>query len=177
MKLLQKYIKILIWTTSLLMDSEKRERKMLTYVQGMRRLVGSVFFSVVVLFGMISPNVLAVDSQKAAQENIVYTVKAGDTLYRIALEYGVTMRQLVTANDIVQPRLIRLGKKLVIPATAPASGDSSQPFGMKYTVVSGDTLSEIALRYSVTVDQLVKTNQIDDPDLIYVGQILTLPLS
>jgi LysM repeat protein len=154
------------------MDSEKRDRKMLTCVQGMRRLVSSVFFSVVVLFGMISPNVRAVDSQKAAQENIVYTVKAGDTLYRIALEYGVTMRQLVMANDIVQPSLIRLGQKIIIPATT-----SSQPLGMKYRVVSGDTLSEIALRYGVTVAQLVKTNQISNPNLIYVGQILTLPLA
>ena len=48
---------------------------------------------------------------------------------------------------------------------------------MKYTVVSGDTLSEIALRYGVTVAQLVETNQISNPNLIYVGQMLTLPLA
>ena len=41
---------------------------MLTCVQGMRRLVGSVFFSMLFLFGFFSTNVLAVDSQKAAQE-------------------------------------------------------------------------------------------------------------
>ena len=46
-----------------------------------------------------------------------------------------------------------------------------------YTVKAGDTLSELALRYGVTVAQLVKTNQISNPNLIYVGQILTLPLS
>ena len=71
---------------------------MLVCVQWMRRLVGSVFFSMMFLFGILSTNVLAVDSQKAAQANIVYTVKAGDTLYGIALEYGVTLQQLVTEN-------------------------------------------------------------------------------
>ena len=139
-------------------------------LQWMRRLAVSVFFSVMFLFGMLSPNIFAVESQNSTQANFVYTVKAGDTLYRIALEYGVTVRQLVAVNNIVQPRLIRLGQKIVIPITS-----SSQSFGMKYTVVSGDTLSEIALRYGVTVDQLVKTNQINDPNLIYIGQMLTLP--
>ncbi|HEX5351432.1 MAG TPA: LysM peptidoglycan-binding domain-containing protein, partial [Trichococcus sp.] len=117
------------------------------------------------------------ESQNEAQENVIYTVKAGDTLYRIALEYGVTVRQLVEVNDIAQPRLIRLGQKIVIPKASTAVADSPQPFGMKYTVVSGDTLSEIALRYGVTVDQLVKTNQINDPNQIYIGQMLMLPLS
>ena len=145
---------------------------MRVYLQWMRRLAVFVFFSVMFLFGMLSPNTVAVESQNATQENFIYTVKAGDTLYRIALEYGVTVRQLVELNDIAQPRLIRLGQKIIIPVTT-----SSQPFGMKYRVVAGDTLSEIALKYGVTVAQLVKNNQINNPDLIYVGQILTLPLS
>nr|WP_321292342.1 LysM domain-containing protein [uncultured Trichococcus sp.] len=80
-------------------------------LQWMRRWAISVFFSVMFLFGMLSPNVFAVESQNATQTNTVYTVKAGDTLYRIALEYGVTVRQLVAVNNIVQPRLIRLGQK------------------------------------------------------------------
>lgn len=150
---------------------------MLAFVKRQHRLAVSVFFSGMFLFGMLSPNVFAVESQNLNQVNIVHTVKAGDTLYRIALEYGVTVRQLVAANNIVQPRLIRLGQKIVIPTATAAVADSSQSFGMKYTVVSGDTLSEIALRYGVTVDQLVKTNQINDPNLIYIGQKLALPLS
>lgn len=41
-----------------------------------------------------------------------------------------------------------------------------------YTVRSGDTLSEIALRYGTTVSQLCQWNSISNPDLIYVGQVL-----
>lgn len=146
-------------------------------LQWMRRSAVSAVFSVLFLFGMLSPNIFAVESQNVTQANVVYTVKAGDTLYRIALEYGVTVRQLVAVNNIVKPRLIRVGQKIVIPTASAAVADSPQPFGMKYTVVPGDTLSEIALRYGVTVEQIVKTNQINDPNLIYIGQMLTLPLS
>lgn len=92
-------------------------------LQWMRRWVVSAFFSVLLLFGMLSPNIVAVESQNAAQENVIYTVKAGDTLYRVALEYGVTVRQLVAANDIVQPRLIRIGPKNVIPKASAAVHD------------------------------------------------------
>ena len=91
------------------------------FLQWMRKSAVTVSVSVVFLFGLVSLNILAVDSQKEEQENIVYTVKAGDTLYRIALEYGVTVRQLVAANNIVQPRMIRLGQKIVIPTVSVAS--------------------------------------------------------
>ena len=43
-----------------------------------------------------------------------------------------------------------------------------------YTVKAGDTLGEIASRYNTTVDALVKKNNINDPNLIYVGQTIKL---
>ena len=48
-------------------------------------------------------------------------------------------------------------------------------YAAEYTVVPGDTLSEIAVEYSTDVDTLVQLNNIADPDLIYVGQVLTIP--
>lgn len=51
------------------------------------------------------------------------------------------------------------------------SGDSQL-----YTVVSGDTLSGIALRYGVTVDAIVSANGIQNPSLIYPGQRLSIPI-
>lgn len=46
---------------------------------------------------------------------------------------------------------------------------------MKYTVKKGDTLSEIAEKYSVTVEALVASNGISNPDRIAIGQVLTIP--
>ncbi len=44
-----------------------------------------------------------------------------------------------------------------------------------YKVVEGDTLFKIAQKYNTTVDELVKLNEIKDPNLIFPGQILKLP--
>ncbi len=44
-----------------------------------------------------------------------------------------------------------------------------------HTVVEGDTLFKIAQKYNTTVDELVKLNEIKDPNLIYPGQIIKLP--
>jgi LysM repeat protein len=44
-----------------------------------------------------------------------------------------------------------------------------------HTVVEGDTLFKIAKNYNTTVEELVKLNEIKDPDLIYPGQIIKLP--
>lgn len=47
-----------------------------------------------------------------------YVVKSGDTLYRIAAKYGVTVQQIVAANNIANPNLIFTGQVLKIPGTA-----------------------------------------------------------
>lgn len=44
-----------------------------------------------------------------------------------------------------------------------------------YTIEAGDTLSALAQRFNVTLDELMQENDIDDPDLILVGQELTIP--
>jgi len=46
---------------------------------------------------------------------ITYTVQAGDTLAKIAAEFGVTVEEIAEANDIQDPSLINVGQVLVIP--------------------------------------------------------------
>jgi len=48
-------------------------------------------------------------------DQFVYTVVSGDTLSTIAKRYGITLRELIEANDIEDPNFIRVGQKLVIP--------------------------------------------------------------
>ncbi len=114
-----------------------------------------------------------------------YTVQRGDTISSIARRYGVTVKELVEANDIVNPNLIFPGQKLIIPGymlpkpePEPEPTPTPKPEPDKffvYTVVRGDTLSAIAKRYGVTIRQLIETNNIEDPNLIRVGQQLVIP--
>lgn len=61
------------------------------------------------------------------------------------------------------------------PATAaPATGSPSRAT-ITYTVQSGDTLAKIAARFGVTVEQMVASNDIEDANLVEVGQVLMIP--
>ena len=83
------------------------------------------------------------------------------------------MNELVNLNEISNPNLIYPGEVLRIRGNV--SGSSSASVAT-YTVQSGDTLSEIAARYGTTVNELVNLNEINNPNLIYTGEVLRLSL-
>lgn len=112
---------------------------------------------------------------------IKYVVLPGDTLYRIATRFGITVRGIIAANNIVDPNLIYPGQVLVIPLSSqqpaaplpPASPSSPSP--VRYIVNPGDTLYRISRLYGVPVTRIILTNHIVNPNLIYPGQSLTIP--
>lgn len=124
-------------------------------------------------------------------ERIVYVVKNGDYLGRIASRNRCTVAQIKRWNGL-KSNNIRLGQRLVIyrggggpstsssssstaaaaPSSSSSSTQSSTPTGT-YTVKSGDTLSGIATRHGVTVNQLKQWNGLTSNN-IRVGQKLKL---
>ncbi len=100
---------------------------------------------------------------------VEYTVRPGDTLYSIALRFGVDVKELARANGITDMSTIYVGQKLIIPHARNIPGTRL------YTVQPGDTLSGIALRFNVSLHELMRINNITDPDAIYVGQVLRIP--
>ena len=98
-----------------------------------------------------------------------YTVKKGDTLWDIAVNNGTTVDQLMQDNNLTSS-LIFPGDKLTYNTTvAQVAQAKEQGY---YTVVLGDTLGKVADRFGVSVDELVKLNNISNPNLIYVGTVL-----
>jgi LysM repeat protein len=119
-----------------------------------------------------------------------YIVQAGDTLSGIALQFGVSLSDLASANKISVMSYVYIGQTLRIPgqsaaptpapaatptkapvATAPAQSNAS---GTVYTVQSGDTLTAIAVRFGTTVAALQQANNIGDPNSLFVGQKLVI---
>jgi lysozyme len=105
--------------------------------------------------------------------NIYYTVRAGDTLSHIALWYNTTVEELVKLNDIQNPNLIYIGQKILITT----SGDPNKETHITYVVKRGDTLTKLARRYGTTINKIVQLNNIQNPNLIYVGQKLIIDIS
>ena len=100
------------------------------------------------------------------------TVKRDETLSKIAEEYNTSYEYLAKINNITNPNLIFVGERLKIPTFNNEIHDSSH---LLYTVKSGNTLSQIARRFKVSVEKIVEINDIKNPNLIYVGEVLRIP--
>jgi len=104
-------------------------------------------------------------------EGVEHVVRWGETVYVIASNYGVSVQEIVAANNLTDPDLIRAGDVLIIPGgTAPAA---QQP-GV-HIVRRGESLNTIARMYGTTVNAIAMANGIVNPNFIYVGQRLTIP--
>jgi membrane-bound lytic murein transglycosylase D len=100
----------------------------------------------------------------------VYTVKRGDTLWGVARKHGITVPALASANGLSASSQLTAGARLEIPGAggkAPPPGESTR---MSYKVRNGDTLSEIAEKFKVSVRQLMTWNGLQSSSTLYVGQ-------
>ncbi len=104
--------------------------------------------------------------------SVIHTVQAGEGLYQIARQYDVPYQDIVNANNITNPNLIKPGQELVIPGAQAPAGASGQRV---HTVQAGDTLTGIATEYGVSTTALMQANGIGNADVILVGQVLTIP--
>ena len=113
-------------------------------------------------------------------KKFVYTIKRGDTLWDIGRKYGVSVKQLAGWNGISPRKILRPGQKLdlwfaddgnkAVAGTEPPP--SKDPF--HYTVKRGDSLSSIAKKFNVTVNQLLAWNNLRKNKYIYPNQKITV---
>lgn len=117
-----------------------------------------------------------------------HTTRSGETLYCIARAYGVDPYAIATQNGILNPNVIHAGKVLAIPnvpRTLPAGRVCPRQFNggtptpptcrCHHTVVWGENLYRIALRYGVSMWAIAEVNGITNLNLIYAGQVLCIP--
>ena len=114
------------------------------------------------------------DTTKAVEQEFKYiTVKRGDTLSRIAREYNTSYEYLAKINNIENVNIIRVGQRLKVPTFRDDEiNDTSHRL---YIVKRGNTLTQIAREFDVTIQEIVELNDIANPNRIYVGEILRIP--
>ena len=103
-------------------------------------------------------------------EFINYTVKAGDSLYKIAKEYNTTVNAIMNVNNLTSNAL-QVGQVLKIPTTTSQEETTNY---INYTVKSGDSLYKIANTYNTTVDEIKKLNNLTSNNL-QINQVLKIP--
>ena len=106
---------------------------------------------------------------RARTRTLTVYVRAGDTLWAIAREYGTTVEAIARENRIVDPNRIFAGERLRI--TLPARGNGEEI----YTVRRGDTPILIAGKFGVTLSALEDRNGLERGETIYAGDKLSIP--
>lgn len=108
-------------------------------------------------------------SVRARTRTLTVYVRAGDTLWAIAREYGTTVEAIVRENRIADPNRIFAGERLRITLPARGSGEEI------YTVRRGDTPISIAGKFGVTLSALEDRNGLERGETIYAGDKLSIP--
>ena len=115
---------------------------------------------------------------KGQDTTTTYTVQSGDSLYKIAGQYGVTVDEIITANNLKSTKL-QIGQVLVIPTgTIQPTPTPTLPNNnyITYTVKPGDSLYKIANNYNTTVNAIKELNNLKSNNLS-IGQQLKIPSS
>jgi len=105
------------------------------------------------------------ESEETRKEILEYTIEEGDTLSKIAENFGISLETVLWANDLTKNSKISPGQKLI---TLPVSG-------VLHFVQKGETLSEIAKKYKGDVEKIIEFNELDNEKDIFAGDILIIP--
>ncbi|MBU0926439.1 MAG: LysM peptidoglycan-binding domain-containing protein [Spirochaetes bacterium] len=129
-------------------------------------------------------SVRAVIASRETLMNVyMHSVRSGDTVSALAKHYEVSVPMIQKMNPGLNPSLIRIGQKIVIPAfkdkkpyVADRGAGESLSFTGRYIVVKGDTLWSISLRYGVQPEVLAEENGMSLSGVLREGLSLIVPI-
>jgi murein DD-endopeptidase MepM/ murein hydrolase activator NlpD len=106
------------------------------------------------------------DTSNAPGGTTIHVVQRGENLFRIAMQYGITVEAITAANGIVDERYITVGQRLLIPnAQVNAPGAV-----INYMIKPGDSLFTLVRTYNTAVESVAASNNITNPALLYMGE-------
>ena len=106
------------------------------------------------------------------EEENIYIVKKGDSLYSIANKYNTTVDELKRINNLTS-NILSIGQVLKLPSDK-ASNVEKEENTISYTVQKGDSLYSIARKYNTTIDRIKDLNNLTT-NLLSIGQVLLIP--
>jgi murein DD-endopeptidase MepM/ murein hydrolase activator NlpD len=109
-----------------------------------------------------------------------YTVKPGESLWTIAQNYHVSLRELSTINNLEDEEKLSIGQIIKIPITSRSKDSTAKDVDnneeeiqynwIEHIVESGENISLIAQKYHMPIETICKLNNIDEGDYVFPGQ-------
>ena len=112
----------------------------------------------------------------SAQDYIDYEIQKGDCLWSIARQFQLSIQEIAQINNIDTKETLHPGLLLKIPQSESGSLSESAPM-LIHTVKKGESLWEIAQQYHLSLEQLSKVNELKQPNSLYIGQEVKIPIS
>ena len=116
--------------------------------------------------------IIPVTSDITPGDYVVYTVKNGDSLWKIANQYGISVSDIVDYNNLGST-VLQIGQQLLIPVQGSSTSDGTSG-EVIYVVKSGDSLWSIAKKYNVSVNDIKSANNLTG-NMLSIGQQLIIP--
>jgi membrane-bound lytic murein transglycosylase D len=122
-------------------------------------------------------------STQGKRDKVSYQVRRGDSMWKISRKYHVSIKQIANWNGLSPKDPLRPGMNLTVWTDSASAGQTrsvSNPLPAQhirkvgYTVRRGDSLSRIASRFNVNLNDILKWNPLDRPEYLRPGQNLTL---
>lgn len=110
-------------------------------------------------------------NQFCPQGSRQYRVQFGDTIYEIANRFNTTVQEIRAINPQINPYRLYVGQVICIPTT------STRCSGRYYRVRPGDSINEIANRFNVSVNEIIRANPGIDPNRLRIGETICIPFS
>ncbi|MGE5557422.1 MAG: LysM peptidoglycan-binding domain-containing protein [Bacillota bacterium] len=105
---------------------------------------------------------------------ISYRIQAGDTFFRLARRFNITVGAVISANPNVNPEALQIGQLICIPRQRVFPPCPERNF---YTIRAGDTFFSLARRFNVSLDDLLEANPGANPERLAIGQVVCIPLA
>lgn len=135
------------------------------------RLLSAVILIAVLLAG------LSITAEAQTCQPVYHVVKPGQNLNQIARYYGVSVQAIVNANNLWNPNLIYSGQHLLIPKSCTQPPPSGKVCVKIHVVKRGEYVKLIARKYGTSWQTIVQLNNLKNPNLIYPGQRLKVPVA
>ena len=132
--------------------------------------MNKTLYAIALILILVSPYQSAIAQDDTAYP--FYIIQPGETLYQIALNFGVTVNEIIILNNINNPDFVSPGTQIFIPGLTGINGEVTSQ-----TINIGENFNAILHKTSLNADILVKLNRKTSPTEIYAGSSLILPIN